>query len=345
MGLDHRSEHLVAAIAGAQHGVVSGRQMGWAGVSGRTVGRWLVRGRIFRAGWTGYAVVPSLDDRARAQAALLGAGADRHLEREPPPRFDGRDVSRATGTDGEVVLSHWTALRLQRVCTRALGHPHVTVLRPRSCPRAAGVRGHRVRHLDAADVTVVDGMPTTTVARALVDVAPTTDARRLRRLVREAQFLGLLHDDVLAGLAARLVGHPGVAALAASDPDLPLRLRGDSPLAGDLAVFLENETALGPWSAQYPVPVPGRTYHLDFARPDLALCVEADGSGAHTQSRGRTSDARRDATLLSGDWLTVRVTQDRLLREAVDLRDTLHAIARRRGWTGPPPGWRPRSAT
>lgn len=344
MGNALSPDRLIAEIAASQHGVVSGRQIRWAGISGRTVRRRMQRETIFRIGWNAYSFVPRPGVCGSLYAALLGANADRHLDDGPPARGTADDVRRATRLDGSVVLSHWSALRLQRVATCVLLPIDVTAVGRGARPRSAGLRGHRLRRLESADVVIVDGIPTTTVARALIDVAPATPGGRLRRLVREAQFLGLLEAQELAAACTRVPWHAGVRALAASDPDLRLRLEGDSPLAGDLAIFLQHETALGPWIAQHPVAVAGTTYFLDFAVPDLRLAAEADGAGAHEQSQGRTADGRRDARLLANGWLTVRITDSRLKLEAADLRTTIHTIATGRGWPGPPPDWRPRSA-
>lgn len=341
---DQRIARLVAEIAARQHGVISAWQLRWAGLGIRTIERWVQRARIFRIGWAVYAFVPRVDDRGRECAALLCAGGDRCLVGVPRSGGVAADARLATTFDGTVVLSHWSALRLQQVVTGPIHPVHVTTVGGEARSRAAGVRGHRCQVLDPADVVVVDGLPSTTVARGLVDVAPATPHVRLRRMIREAQVLSLVSPEVLAATCARAPWHPGVRALVACDDDLAVRLTGDSPLAGDLAVFLEHETALGPWTPQHPVSARGRRYRLDFARPELGLAVEADGAGAHRSSQGRTTDAGRDAALLADGWLTVRVTNERLRHEADDLRSGLHAIAVRRGWPGPSDGWQPRSA-
>ncbi|MDO9410317.1 Rv0909 family putative TA system antitoxin [Patulibacter sp.] len=352
---DHHAARLAAAIAGRQDGVISLRQLRWAGVSTRTLRRWVERGRIYRVGWRAYAFVPRVTDRGVVFAALLGAGGDRHLAREPTLLGAEEAAVRATLLDPHIVLSHYTALRLQGVCASAVTPVDVTFVGGVVRPRVAGVRGHRTRNLETADLRHVRGLPVTAVARALVEVAPRTPADRLRRLIREAQVLGALPPEELAAACSRLAGHPGVAVLAASDRDLAVRLTGDSPLAGDLAVFLERQTALAPWTPQHPVTLGRHVYRLDFARPDLRMAVEADGAGAHEGTQGRTSDARRDAEMLAHGWVTVRVTADRLRREPEPLGATLETIALQRGWRpgtregrpasvpGPPSGIRARA--
>ena len=55
-----------------------------------------------------------------------------------------------------------------------------------------GIAAHRVRRLDPADVTAIRGIPVTTVARTLVDLADVLGTRELRTVVHEAEVAGLL---------------------------------------------------------------------------------------------------------------------------------------------------------
>ncbi|MGE4426431.1 MAG: DUF559 domain-containing protein, partial [Solirubrobacteraceae bacterium] len=128
-----------------------------------------------------------------------------------------------------------------------------------------------------------------------------------------------------------------IAALRRADPDLVPRLSGDSPWAGEVALFLERETDLGPWEAQHTVVTPGGRYSLDFARPDLRLAVEADGAGAHVTTQGRADDAERDAELKATEWETVRIMRRHLADPAARgaTASRLHRVAGARGWLGP----------
>ena len=77
-------------------------------------------------------------------------------------------------------------------------------------PRAAGsgpVRVHR-RRVPIADVTVVDGLPTTCVARTIADCHQTgTDPEQLRLAVHQARKSGALSATEVE-LLERLIDYP-----------------------------------------------------------------------------------------------------------------------------------------
>lgn len=76
-----------------------------------------------------------------------------------------------------------------------------------------GVVIHRVPFLHPDDVTVIDGIPVTTVARTLVDMAETTSHVELRELFLAAWEKGLLDLDAVRASAARVEWRPSLALL------------------------------------------------------------------------------------------------------------------------------------
>jgi hypothetical protein len=85
---------------------------------------------------------------------------------------------------------------------------------PRGVPEPpAGVIVHRVPPLHPDDVTVVDGIPVTTVARTLIDLAEMMDADELRACFGEARARGLLDLNDLAAARARVEWRPSLAML------------------------------------------------------------------------------------------------------------------------------------
>ena len=66
-------------------------------------------------------------------------------------------------------------------------------------PRLSGVRVHRVRTMPADEVTLIDGIPITTVARTLCDLATVAEQRELERALEEALGRGLTnHAEILS---------------------------------------------------------------------------------------------------------------------------------------------------
>jgi len=78
-------------------------------------------------------------------------------------------------------------------------------------PPPPGVAVHRVPALHPDDVTVVDGIPTTTVSRTLIDLAEVCDADELRRYFARAAELGILDLEELGAARARVERRPSLA--------------------------------------------------------------------------------------------------------------------------------------
>ncbi len=95
---------------------------------------------------------------------------------------------------------------------------HVTVPRSAGDPRfmpepPPGVVIHYVPELHPDDVTVVDGIPVTTIARTLVDLADVMSREELRATFARARELGLLDIEAVAASAARVEWRPSLPML------------------------------------------------------------------------------------------------------------------------------------
>ena len=53
---------------------------------------------------------------------------------------------------------------------------------------------------------------------------------------------------------------------------------------------------------------PWRSYLLDFAVPEIKLCIELDGHDGHKSKKARSHDNARDRKLLEEGWTTIRYT-------------------------------------
>ena len=95
---------------------------------------------------------------------------------------------------------------------------HVTVPGYTGDPRSAsepppGVVIHRVPELHPDDVTVIDGIPCTSVARTLVDLAEVMSHAELRATFARAREMGLLDIEAVKASAARVEWRPSLAML------------------------------------------------------------------------------------------------------------------------------------
>lgn len=76
-----------------------------------------------------------------------------------------------------------------------------------------GVRIHRTQQLHPDDVTVVDGVPVTTVSRTLVDLAELLTRDELRRAFATAKEKELLEMDAVEASYGRLEWRPSLGML------------------------------------------------------------------------------------------------------------------------------------
>ena len=123
------------------------------------------------------------------------------------PRGEHDDLAAAVSwTLGRGVISHESALALHALADVNPSRIHLTVPRDNH-PRAAGGELYRVhrRALKANDITAVDAIPVTTVARTIRDCLKTgTDPFQLRAAIERAEAEGTLRRGPAAELRAAL---------------------------------------------------------------------------------------------------------------------------------------------
>jgi len=203
-------------------------------------------------------------------------------------------------------------------------------------PGGGGRRGpanvdlHRTRRLDATDVTVVRGVPVTTVPRTLVDLASVLSRHQLQRAVHEAEVRRVL--DVTAVLAAidRLPGRRGTGVLrdclGVSVPDVD-----NSAFVAAFLGLCDAHTLPRPATNvahDTGLPVLGE---LDLVYGAAKVVVELDGLRTHLTRRRFEEDRRRDAYLAARGWLTLRYTWRRVTTEPAAVASEVRSVLRLRG--------------
>lgn len=126
------------------------------------------------------------------------------------PRGEHDDLAAAVAwATGRGVISHESALTLHGLAAVNPSRIHLTVPRENH-PRAAGGEMYRTHRRDLAlsDVTQVDSLPVTTVARTIRDCMATgTDPYQLRLAIDQADRDGTLRRAAAWDLRAELVSH------------------------------------------------------------------------------------------------------------------------------------------
>src|SRR3954454_1840875 len=180
MGCQSDTDATIAALAGAQHGVVARPQLLQAGLTAREIQRRMESARLQILHRGVYAVGHKvLTLHGHWMAAVLACGPD-------------------------AALSHTTAAAA-RDLRRAGTAIHVTVpgRGGRQAPR--GVTLHRSPTLTPAQIESHRGIPVTNVARTIIDLARTVTDTELERIVHEADKRGLVDfRDLRAARSASL---------------------------------------------------------------------------------------------------------------------------------------------
>jgi very-short-patch-repair endonuclease len=198
--------------------------------------------------------------------------------------------------------------------------------------RHAGIRVHRVRALPADEVTRVEGIPVTTAARTILDLAPPLATRELERVVAEAiAQRGTTPDGLLAlALSPRHARRPGVhrvRALLGGDAD-PARTRS---VAEERFLELVRQTDVPDPEADVRI---GR-YTVDFVWPDQRVVVEIDGFTYHSSPASLEADHRRNSDLDAAGFHVFRFTWRKIQKEPMDVVGRVcRAIGRAEGRAG-----------
>jgi hypothetical protein len=219
----------------------------------------------------------------------------------PDLPLDGVFLAAVLACGPDAILSHRSALRKWGL--RGGGTYRVDVTAPRSIKPKRGIRLHRPLHLDALDTSIVDGIPITSVAQTLLDVAAPSYRFNVGKLLHEAAVQELLDMRAIWAVLARSPRAPGARRLDwASREEVPFT-RSELEEAA-LSLFRsfsvpEPETNEWVWDGEKLVEV-------DFLWRKLGLIVEVDGGRYHSTRWRRRQDAAKTAALRAQGWTVLR---------------------------------------
>ena len=172
-----------------------------------------------------------------------------------------------------------------------------------------GIRLHRRKSIPADELTTLDGLPITTPARTLLDLAATgVRGRSLATALDRAEHLGVLDFADLAVLLDRYAGRPGTPAL---------REALDRYAGGDARSALEE--IVGELCSDHAIPRPQENVVVlgkvrDFYWPATRLVVEADSYAWHRSPDAMANDRERDVELTLAGIRTLRFTWSQATR-------------------------------
>lgn len=254
-------DRTVGLLAGRQHGVVARWQLLAAGISARWIEKslskgWLIRVHpgVYRVGHT----APSME--ADYMAAVLACGEGAALA--------GRAAGQLLGL------------------IRGIPAPEAEVITATE-RRIPGIATSRGRRGDRTDMTTWKGIPVTTCARTLVDLAAAVTAGELARAMHEAAIRHGTTPDEVDEVLARRPTSPGAGMLR----DV---IHGDQ---GRLFSSLESRFIRMLKDARLPLPVTNRLAGgrlVDCRWPKHRLTVELDGYRYHASRHAWELDRKRE---------------------------------------------------
>ena len=172
-----------------------------------------------------------------------------------------------------------------------------------------------------------EGIPVTTPARTLLDLAAVLDEHRLARACERAEALRLGSPTSLPDLLDRYPRRPGTPAIRRL---LEQQCVTPTPTRTELErLFLTLLDA-----EHLPRPLVNERLgeiEPDFRWPDHRLVVETDGFEFHGTRDAFERDRARDRALQAAGWRVIRVTRRQLETEPREIAAAIRALLR------PPP--------
>jgi very-short-patch-repair endonuclease len=268
----------IAELAASQHGVVTRRQLLAFGAGEAAIRHRLAVRRLHRIHAGIYVVGHRLQAEGRYLAAVMACG-------------------------NRAVLSHRSAAALWGF-RPAPSDPISVTVAGRANRNRSGITVHATRSLDAADVTERDGIPCTSIARTLLDLAGVVTRRVLDRAIEQSLILRLYDGASVDAVLERANGRRGAGVLR----------RALAHLADDPATVrseLERRFVELVRDAGLPAPAVNTLvadHEVDFCWPAHRLVVETDGRATHDTPYAFERDRRRDLDLEQAGWHVLRVS-------------------------------------
>jgi hypothetical protein len=170
---------------------------------------------------------------------------------------------------------------------------------------------HETKALSIRDLTVVDGIRSTTVERTLVDLGAVCSPRIVERAVEAALRRELVSEPSLAAAVRRLGGRGrnGVGVLRAIlDERTPGRALTESDMEFRLFQVLRLHDLPEP-VVQYEIRDQGRfVARVDAAYVEFKIAIEYDSFDWHLGASAHIRDSARRNELVSLQWKPIVVT-------------------------------------
>jgi hypothetical protein len=298
-GLD-AIEQAIHDLAAKQHGLVARRQLLRLGLGADAIDHRRGSGRLL--------------------AMQRGVYALGHAELRP----EGRMLAVVLAASERAVVSHRSAAAVWGIRPWTGSFVELTLAGRGGTVKRRGRIVHHSRDLPEDERTVRLGIPTTSLARTLLDLAAVVPAHHLRRAVERAEQAELFDLRRVRTVLGAHPGRPGRRALVALLDDM--YDNGVTLTRSDLeAMMLQLSIDHG-----LPRPQVNRydgTRESDFRWPARRLIVEVDSWTFHGRTRRAfDADRERDRHLLRDGWRVARFTDRQIRANPAGIAAELHAL-------------------
>jgi len=277
----------LAGLAAAHHGVVTRAQLLDIGLTPSAIHRRVQAGRLHPV----YRGVYSVGYRSSTR--------------------EGKWLGAVLACGRGAALSHLDAAELWGLASRDRGAIHVTVPTRSGRAHRPGIRVHRVP-LATVEVVRSRGVPVTSPARTLIDIAELLPRRRTERALGEGEYLRLVDGRALEGALEENVGRAGARCLWSI---LEARALGSTLTRSEL-----EERFLALCRAhRLPHPTVNARVagvEVDFLWTEQRVIAETDGYAAHGTRAAFERDRKRDVCLQAAGYVVLRFTYRQVVDDA-----------------------------
>ncbi|MEX0892959.1 MAG: type IV toxin-antitoxin system AbiEi family antitoxin domain-containing protein, partial [Gemmatimonadota bacterium] len=293
-------DSIIRRLAARQHGVVTRKQLLEAGVSVYAINYRNQKKRLRRLHSGVYGVGPLSAPCEREMAAVLACGPTAMLS-------------------GGSAAALWELAR-----SPGAGVPVEVTVRRAGRGSGGSLHVHVVRGMEEDERTELRGIPITTPARTIFDLAAASrDGREVERMVACGERLGLVTVAQMKRLLERHKGRPGTRVLCQV-----LAIEGGPAFVRSEAEssFRRLMTDAGLTTFETNVLFEGK--ERDFLWRRERLVVEVDGFAFHSSRAKFQDDRRRDRDLVKANLRVIRLTwQDITAEPLAVVADIARALA------------------
>jgi very-short-patch-repair endonuclease len=290
----------IQALSSRQHGVVARWQLLGLGLGRDAISHRLTNGRL----------VP-------VQRGVYALG---HAEL----RREGHMLGVVLRHGDAAVVSHRSAAAVWGIRPWSGTFVELTVPGRGGTRKRRGRLVHRSGDIPSREQTVERGIPTTTLARTLLDLAAVVPPHHLRRAVERSEQAELFDLTEVQRVLDAHPGRPGRRPL--------LALLADFGDHGDTITRSDLEAMMLQICLDHDLPRPQVNRHdgireSDFRWPAHRLVVEVDSWTFHGRTRRAfDSDRARDRALLRDGWRVARFTDRQILTSPAAIAHELRAL-------------------